>query len=69
MAKVRKTGRVKPHRNGGFICPKCHLPTRVTRTRVIAEQIMRRIRECPGCDYMLATEERPRRVDSVGGGI
>lgn len=50
----------KPKRRLGFICPQCHVATVVAHTRFLGELRVRRVRECPGCEFVMVTEERPR---------
>ncbi len=47
-----------------MLCPKCKSKTKVIDSRLQSNQIVRRRRECPECNYRFTTWESPMNMDT-----
>ncbi len=47
-----------------MLCPKCKSKTKVIDSRLQSNQIVRRRRECPRCNYRLTTWKSPMNMDT-----
>jgi transcriptional regulator NrdR family protein len=58
MSKVIK----RPRGGASIPCPRCNTPTRVLQTRRNPDTTVRRERNCPKCNFIFNTNEKPARV-------